>query len=743
MVRVATKSISEMVLPASNTAAWLNEIAKGRSEQEIQRIEQAAEFAIDAHHGQKRSSGEDYVNHTFAVAGIVHELGLDSDVVIAALLHDSVEDTAVTLEQLGALFGEDVARLVDGVTKMEVIQEFADHQGGKSSHDAKAESLRKMMLAMVDDVRVVLIKLCDRLHNMRTLDAVPLAKQKRVANETLEIFSPLANRLGVWQIKWELEDLAFRYIEPEIYQSIAKKLSERRVDRQRFIDDFIDQLGAQLEVQGVDADIQGRVKHIYSIWAKMQKKDLEFEQLFDVRAVRVLVDNVADCYTALGMIHTNWKFIPGEFDDYIATPKENNYRSIHTAVIGPNGKVVEVQIRTHEMHQYNELGIAAHWRYKEGRHDNDEAVNNKILWLRQLLEWKDEVADANEFVDRVKDEVFEDRVYAFSPKGKVVDLPYGSTPIDFAYAIHTEVGHRCRGAKVNGKMVPLTYRLRTGEQVSVITAKTGGPSLDWLDTNKGYVRSRRARSRIQHWFRHENREETIAHGRNILERELERMNLSDVNRDALAKQLGVEDTQEMFFKMVDGSIKPGRAAVIAQRILRPQLLSDEEQLEISFKERNKAANDDRKPADLSIQGVSDLLTHLAKCCQPVPGDKVLGFVTRGAGVTIHRESCPNILYQKHTSNERVVEVAWGADQEQTYPMTILIDAFDRKGLLKDVSTVFADEKVNVLALSTHSKEKNQSVQMEVMVEVASLEMMSKLLSKVDQLPNVLSVKRKL
>jgi len=741
MVQVALKSLSEMELPANDVPSWLSGVSSGRSEDDLTRIESAAYFAIEAHKGQKRTSGEDYVNHTFAVAAIVHELGLDADVVIAALLHDSVEDTNVTLIQLDKKFGSDVARLVDGVTKMEVIQEFADHQGGKSSQDVKAESLRKMMLAMVDDVRVVLIKLCDRLHNMRTLGAVKPEKQKRVATETLEIFSPLANRLGVWQVKWELEDLAFRYIEPEIYKSIAKKISERRVDRESFISNFINDLETQLKQEGINAVVNGRAKHIYSIWNKMRKKDLEFDQLFDVRAVRVLVDTVQDCYGALGLIHTNWKYISGEFDDYIATPKENNYRSIHTAVIGPSGKLVEVQIRTHEMHEYNELGIAAHWRYKEGNKNNDEAVNNKILWLRQLLEWKDEVADASEFVDRVKDEVFEDRVYVFSPKGNVFDLAFGSTPIDFAYAIHTEVGHRCRGARVNDKMVPLTYKLKTGERVSVITAKTGGPSLDWLDPHKGYVRSRRARSGIQHWFRHENREETITHGRNILDRELTRMNLHDVNLEHLAKKLGVEDTEDLYFKLVDGSIKPGRAAVVAQRILRPHLLDEEEQLEISFK-ANKAANDDKKPADLSIQGVSDLMTNLAKCCQPVPGDKVLGFVTRGTGITIHREQCPNILYQRNAAGERVVEVAWGVDREHTYPMSIVIDAFDRKGLLKDVSTVLADEKINVLEVSTRSEQKDHSVQMEVKIEVTSLEVMSKILAKLDQLSNVLSVRRR-
>jgi len=367
MVQAALKSLSEMVLPSEDVSTWLEGVGCGRTADDVARIEKAAYFAIEAHHGQKRTSGEDYVNHTFAVAAIVHELGLDSDVVIAALLHDSVEDTPVTLAQLEKEFGADVASLVDGVTKMEVIQEFSDHKGGKSSHDAKAESLRKMMLAMVDDVRVVLIKLCDRLHNMRTLAAVKEEKQRRVATETIEIFSPLANRLGVWQLKWELEDLAFRYIEPDIYKGIAKKLSERRVDRQSFIDNFIDDLSAELSSDGIKSEVRGRVKHIYSIWAKMQKKGLEFEQLSDVRAVRVLVDSVQDCYAALGLIHTKWKYIPGEFDDYVATPKENNYRSIHTAVIGPTGKVVEVQIRTHEMHQYNELGIAAHWRYKEGK----------------------------------------------------------------------------------------------------------------------------------------------------------------------------------------------------------------------------------------------------------------------------------------------------------------------------------------------------------------------------------------
>ncbi len=743
MVQVALRSLSEMELPANRVDDWLVGVASGRSESDMARIRKGAEFAITAHEGQKRASGEDYVNHTFAVAAIVHELGLDSDVVIAALLHDTVEDTDVTLTQLKKEFGDDVANLVDGVTKMEVIQEFAEIADGKRKQIAKAESLRKMMLAMVDDVRVVLIKLCDRLHNMRTLDAVRPDKQRRIASETLEIFSPLANRLGVWQVKWELEDLSFRYMQPDTYKKIAKKLSERRIDRQRYIDQFIEELAAALVERGVNAEVKGRPKHIYSIWNKMQKKGLEFEQLFDVRAVRVLVDTVEECYSVLGAIHTKFKFIKGEFDDYIATPKENNYRSIHTAVIGPSGRVVEVQIRTHEMHEYNELGIAAHWRYKEGSRDNDAAVNNKILWLRQLLEWKDEVADASEFIDRVKDEVFEDRIYVFSPKGRVFDLGAGSTPIDFAYAVHTEIGHRCRGAKVNGKMVPLTTALKTGEQVEIQTVKNGGPSLDWLDPHKGYVKSRRARSRIQHWFRHENREETISHGRSALERELDRMNVGQVNLESLAKQLGVEDSDEMFFKIVDGSIKPGRATMVAQKLLHPDIDDDEEQLEISFRNQKTVAKDKQETANLTIFGVSDLMTSLAKCCQPVPGDDVLGFVTRGAGITIHRKTCQNILYQQNTASERVVEVTWGNNSEQTYPMTVLIQAFDRKGLLRDISTVMADEKINVLEMSTRTERKDHTVSMQALVEVSSIEAMSRLLAKLDQLPNVLSVKRKI
>ena len=463
---------------------WAGGLRHNHTAAQLDVIRDAARLAVSAHTGQTRASGEPYYEHSLAVAGIVNDLHLDHESVSAALLHDVVEDTTVTLQEIEDRFGKVIAHLVDGVTKMDVIGEY---EGGekKAKDFVRVENLRKMLLAMVEDVRVVLVKLADRLHNMRTLKALPRDKQIRIARETLDIFAPLANRLGVWQLKWELEDLSLRYLEPEVYKDIAGKLAERRVDRERYIEDFIGVLNRELGKAGVDADVYGRPKHIYSIRNKMHRKDIDFDHIFDVRAVRILTNSVQDCYGALGVVHTQWPHIAGEFDDYIATPKENDYQSIHTAVIGPEGKIVEVQIRTHAMHEHNELGIASHWRYKEGGKKQDASLDQKIAWLRQLLEWKDEVSDASEFVDRVKAEVFEERVYVFTPGGQVIDLPQGATPIDFAYAIHTEVGHRCRGAKVNGRIVPLTYALKNGEQVEVLTVKKGGPSRDWSQPASG------------------------------------------------------------------------------------------------------------------------------------------------------------------------------------------------------------------------------------------------------------------
>ncbi len=766
MVQAVAHSSSQMPLPAENVPLWLSSIAEGHTEKEMEAIQKAALFAIDCHQGQVRRSGEAYVNHTFAVAAIVHELGLDYEAIIAALLHDSVEDTDVTLEDLAREFGDCVAQMVNGVTKMEGIQEFAEdehavdlNEDGSIPEDKKQfnhqqnkergriESLRKMMLAMVEDVRVVLIKLSDRLHNMRTMEHMPAHKQVAKSRETLEIFAPLANRLGVWQLKWELEDLAFRYLEPDTYISIAKKLKHRRVDRDDYIASFVDNLSSQLEEGGITGDVKGRSKHIYSIWSKMQRKKLDFENVYDIRAVRVLVDSVQECYAALGLIHTQWKYIPGEFDDYIATPKENNYQSIHTAVIGPQGRVIEIQIRTVEMHKANELGVAAHWRYKEGS-KNDSSLEHKILWLRQLMEWKDDVADASEFVERVQDDVFEERIYVFTPKGKVVDLPEGATPIDFAYRIHTEVGHKCRGALVNGKMVPLTTALQTGQRVEVVTNKNGAPSLDWLSSHHNYVKTRRARSAIQHYFRYQNRDETLAYGREILDKELHRMNVPDVNIERLAKSMKLDDADELYMKLADGSVRPGRVSMMALKLVRPdqhELFDERDQnaeTKIVFNQQQPASIKPNSNKELQAGGVDNLLVKAANCCLPIPGDKVQGFITRGSGVSVHRCDCPNMINLLETEAERVIEVDWFDQTERTYPMSLVVEAFDRKGLLTDITGVFTSEKVNVIEMTTRTDPKDQSVTMIVTAELSNIESMSQVINRIMQIPNVHDVRRK-
>ena len=759
MVQPALQSSSTIKLPANNVPFWLESISDGHSKSELKKIEKACYFAIESHIGQTRKSGEDYVNHTFAVAALVHELGLDYEAVIAGLLHDVVEDTPITLQQLREEFGDNVARLVDGVTKMEVIQEFAEdehavelnpeeaHENSlqlksrKDQHQeqGRIESLRKMMLAMVEDVRVVLIKLCDRLHNMRTMESMPSHKQIIKSHETMDIFAPLANRLGVWQIKWELEDLSFRYLEPETYKDIAKSLSERRVDREKYIEEFVQQLDTLITEQGFQSTVKGRSKNIYSIWTKMRRKQLDFENVHDIRAVRVLVDSVQECYAVLGLIHTNWKYIPGEFDDYIATPKENNYQSIHTAIIGPLGRVIEIQIRTHEMHSQNELGVAAHWRYKEGA-KGDTNLENKILWLRQLMEWKDEVADASEFVERVRQDVFEERIYVFTPKGKVIDLAQGATPLDFAYAIHTEVGHKCRGALVNGKMVQLTTALKTGERVEIVTNKNGKPSLDWLSSHNHYIKTRRARSAVQHYFRHENREQTISHGRGLLERELNRMGGDNVNLDRLAKSLNMDSVDELCLKLVDGSMKLGRASMAAVKLLKPNQrdLFAEKGVGIRIDKPQTSINKD----SFKAEGVDNLLMQTANCCHPIPGDQVLGFITRGSGISVHRKNCSNLENLISNSPERVIEVSWYTKDDDAYPMSILVEAFDRKGLLRDVAAVFTDEKINVIETTTRTDPKDQSVNMIITAEVPNIERMSEIVNRIMSLPNVHEVRRK-
>jgi len=732
---MVTVTQSAPVSGGNRVEDFLQAASVERSAAELSVIREACTTAEQAHTGQARASGEPFLHHALAVAQILIDLRLDHETVAAAILHDVVEDTSVGLDDIRAKFGDRIATLVDGVTKMSVLPEYRDATGETRQDHVRAESLRKMLLAMAEDVRVVLIKLADRLHNMRTLAALPGDKQQRIARETMDIFAPLANRLGIWQLKWELEDLSFRYLEPGPYKQIAEWLAEKRIDREEYIGRFVQTLVGEIEKAGIEADVSGRPKHIWGIWRKMKRKRKDFAQISDIRGVRVLVDSVRDCYAVLGIVHSLWSYIPGEFDDYIATPKENGYRSIHTAVIGPEGRTVEVQIRTRQMHQQSEYGIAAHWRYKEGA-KTDDTFDRKIRWLRTLLEWKDEVAEAADFVDQFKSEIFTERVYVFTPKGKIVDLPVGATPLDFAYHIHTDVGHRCRGARVDGRMVPLTYALKTGEQVEIITVKEGGPSRDWLSPHLGYLATSKARAKVQHWFREQNLDASIAAGRAQLEREFARLGIADVNFEALTQHFRLAKVEDFLAAIGHGEIKPAQIASAIERIYGLQLRSAPPQPAPSVPVRVAPVE-----GSVAIQGVGNLLTRIAKCCNPLPGDAIMGFITRGGGVTIHRRDCPNAMHHRDEQEERVIEVSWG-EMARTYPVDIEITAYERSGLLRDITGLLANEKINVIAVNTLTDKNAHVARMRLTIEIPDLDALSRVLSAIDQIPNVSDVRRR-
>jgi len=717
-------------------AIWIASLAEGRSEAEIALIREALDIADQAHVEQTRASGEPYLNHAMAVADIVAGLRLDHESIAAAILHDVVEDTDITLEQIRERCGESVAHLVDGVTKMSSIGDYQlNGEGGKEQ--IKAESLRKLLLAMAEDVRVVMIKLADRLHNMRTLKFLSETKQRRIARETMDIYAPLANRLGIWHIKWELEDLSFRYLDPTTYKQVAKFLDERRVDRQSYIDNVIAILEKELDKLNIKADIKGRPKHIYSIWKKMRRKGLSFHDLYDVRAVRVLVDSVADCYHVLGVVHSLWPHIPKEFDDYIATPKENNYQSIHTAVVGPGGKTLEVQIRTWDMDKHAELGVAAHWRYKEGG-KQDKNFEQKIAWLRQLLDWKDEEANAGDFIDRFKSEVFQDRVYILTPNGEVFDLPQGATPLDFAYYVHTEVGNRCRGAKVNGRIVPLTYELKSGEQVEILTTKHGGPSRDWLNPHLGYLKTSRARSKARTWFKQQDQQQNLSDGKQLLDRELHRLGVSTLSHELLCQHFHVQSEDELLIAIGRGDINPAQIASAVHKLTAPEKKPEEE---VRKKPRRKSLGSGE---GITIRGVGNLMTNIARCCKPAPGDPIIGFITQGRGVTIHRSDCKNVLNLPESKRPRLIEVEWGGlGEDKTYPVDVEIEAIDRQGLLIDVYSVLANEKINILATNTLSDKKTHTARIDLTLEIADIDQLSRVLSRINQLSNIVEVRRKL
>ncbi len=736
MVKVSSRHSGSGGEDSPELEDWLASLGREYRPQECAFIRRAALFAGPDPGVGEPAAGPAGFRDALAVARILAELRLDHETIAAAILYHATPAAASVRDLIRQEFGERVSLLVDGVTRMGMIQDSREPSDQRRREHAQAESLRKMLLAMAEDISVVLITLAGRLHRMRMLGPLPEEARRRIARETMDIFAPLANRLGIWQLKWELEDLAFRYLEPQAYRQIAGFLAERRVDREQYIERFIDILGSELRRNGIDAEVTGRPKHIYGIWRKMQRKGKDFAQIFDVRAVRVLVAEVRDCYAALGIVHTLWQYIPGEFDDYIATPKENSYRSIHTAVIGPEGKTVEVQLRTREMHQLSELGVAAHWRYKEDARA-DTAFDRKIAWLRQLLEWKDEIVEASEFVDQFKSEVFVERVYVFTPKGKIIDLPRGATPLDFAYHVHTDVGHRCRGAKVNGRIVPLTHALETGERVEVLTVKEGGPSRDWLSTHLGYLYTSKARAKVQSWFRQQNYDSSVSAGRAGLEREFQRLGMSDVNYEKLMHQFRFAKVDDFLAAIGRGEVRAAQIAAAIQELAPPKAAAETAPVPVARAQPGHAPN-----AGVTIQGVGNLLTRMARCCNPVPGDAIVGFITRGQGVTVHRSDCPNALRHHDEHGERLIEVGWGESGGATYPVEVEVIAYERPGLLRDVTALLANQHISVLAASTVADRQQHVVHMNLTVEIPNIATLSQILAQIDRLPNVTTVRRR-
>jgi guanosine-3',5'-bis(diphosphate) 3'-pyrophosphohydrolase len=725
-------------------------------------ITRAYRIAEQAHRGQKRASGEPYITHCIAVAEILAEMCAPPSVIAAGLLHDVVEDTPITLEDITKDFGEEITKLVDAVTKLSTLprvsrgdqhtdeeekeqeardlasrrglpdpEEEVDQLMRSRRYDMASETLRKTFLAMADDPQVVLIKLADRLHNMRTLRHMAPQKQRRIAMETMDIFAPLANRLGIWQMKWELEDRAFRYIEPKIYKEIADNLSDRRSVRESQLNEISERLAELLKRSGLKAEVTGRPKHIYSIYRKMARKGVPFELVHDVRGIRIVVPSKADCYSTLGIIHSEWTPIPGEFDDYIAAPKDNFYRSLHTAVLFDDGKTLEVQIRTQEMHENAELGIAAHWRYKEHRSD-DPDFDRRVVYLRQLMEWRQDVEDAQEFVAGLKSDVFGDRVYVFTPRGDIIDLPAGATPIDFAYHVHTEIGNRCRGAKVGGKLVSLDYHIKTGDQIEILTAKRGGPSRDWLNPHLGLVNTQRARSKIRRWFKLQNREQNITQGKDFIDRELRRLGVTGVNMEQLSRGFDYKDLDDFYAAVGCGDIP-------LRRVVNEFVLTDETQPEPEFQEKLPVEISRPTSDEVSVRGLKGLLSNMARCCNPAPGDDIIGYITRGRGATIHRKDCPNIL--RIQDIERLIEVSWGTGAlKSTFQVPVRVKAYDRSGLMRDISTLLAEEDVSMVRAKVEVNRSNVAI-FDMILEVLDVGHLSRVLDRLERLSNVFEARR--
>ena len=702
-------------------------------EDKVGLIEEAYKFAEAAHQGQTRLSGEPYIEHPLEVARFLADLRLDPHTLAGALLHDVMEDCGVTYDELEAKFGSEVTSLVDGVTKLSKIErmsseEWGDRLADSEDENSQAASLRKMLVAMAEDLRVVLIKLADRLHNMRTLRYQPLEKRMAIARETLDIYAPLAHRLGIWDMKWRLEDMAFRHLNNAEYKKISNLLATKRDEREAYIAEVIGILKTELEKVGIQADITGRPKHIYSIYKKTQKyadQGKEFGEIYDLFALRCLVKEVKDCYGALGVAHNLWHPIPGQFDDYIATPKDNMYQSLHTTVLCLKANPIEIQIRTREMHRVSEYGVAAHWRYKEGA-ASPSNFDEKITWLRQLLEWQRDVGGAEEFLEHVKTDIFRDQVFVYTPKGEIKELPAGSTPIDFAYRIHTDLGHRCIGAKVNGKLVSLDYQLKNGDTIQILATKAArGPSLDWLNPDQGYVNTAQSREKIRQWFRRQERAVNVPRGKELLHKEFRRLDMS-IDEAELAKQFKFEAADELYAALGSGSIAISR---VTSRLYSQQVETQQEYQEPPLLPGPASG--------MEVLGVGDLATRMARCCSPIRGDDIIGYITRNRGITVHRADCRNILAEDE--KERLVRVDWGRTQH-LYPVRLRVEAWDRVGLLRDMTSLVSEQKVNIASVVSTEHE-DSTCTISLTVHIKDVEQLSRLFSRLEGVRGVVSVAR--
>ena len=702
----------------------------------VAQIERAYLYAEECHQGQTRKSGEPYIVHPVQAASFLADLNLDCYTICAALLHDVMEDCGVTYEDISEAFDPEVAKMVDGVTKLTRMDyrlpgsEPASFYTSDDPDRLYAESLRKMLVAMAEDIRVVLIKLADRLHNMKTLDALPPAKRKTIAQETLDIYSPLAHRLGIWEIKWQLDDLAFRHLNEDRYREISRMLAVRRAEREEYVEQVCQRLREVLSSADLEAEVYGRPKGIYSIYNKMQKyaaQGNELRDILDLYALRVIVESESDCYRALGLVHQVWSPIPGQFDDYVATPKENMYQALHTTVICNGGQPLEVQIKTTEMHQVAEYGVAAHWRYKEGR-ASDLKFEEKMTWMRQLLEWQREAAETEDFIESVKQDIFRDQVFVYTPKGDIVELGAGSTPVDFAYKIHTELGHRCMGGKVNGRLVSLDTSLQNGDTVEIMTTKSNrGPSPDWLNSNLGYVKSASARQKVRQWFNHQARGSNIERGRDKLRKELRRLNLN-LEESEILGLARFETMDDFLVNLGSGNFTEGQLAHRLSQVTRPE--PDIPQTKPNMPLSSPSSG-------ISVLGVGDLLIRMAGCCNPIPGDDISGFVTRARGVTVHKKDCISLLNEDEP--ERIVEVSWG-EVKELYPVRVCIDAYDRVGLLRDVTVRVSEERVNIASVVTQERS-DGTVIMELTLHTTGMEQLGKLFAKLEGVRGVTSVTR--